>query len=377
MRLIDRYIVVEFSRVFLICFLTFLGLFIVADFVNNFDELAKFGKDHGGLGRVALAFYGPRVPWFFDMVGRVVALVAAVFAVTSLQRHNEMAAMMAAGISRWRIVKPLVYGVGTVAILGMLNRELVIPQLREAISRDAKNFSGDRTVKVWARYDNTTDIFFDGEGLRVASREIEQPKFHLPSNIAARGTRLEAELAKYLPRTKDRPAGFLMTGVTSPKNAALLASIYDGEIPLLFGPADTEWLEQDQLFVPTDLPFEHLRSGNNWRRHASTFSLIAGARNASLGYGADVNVAIHSRILQPVADLLLFFLGMPIVLSKESRNAFIAMGSCMLLIALFVIVSLGFQSMGMNYLMRPSLSAWAPVVIFLPTAVFMSEPLRR
>ena len=117
---IDRYIVTEFLRVFLICFVTFMGLFVVADFVNNLDELLRHGKSHGGLLNVMLGYYGPKVPWFFNLIGRVVALIAAVFAITSLQRNNELAAMMAAGVSRWRIVKPLVVCAGIVTTFGVL-----------------------------------------------------------------------------------------------------------------------------------------------------------------------------------------------------------------------------------------------------------------
>ena len=135
---IDRYILMEFGRVFLICFITFLGLYIVTDFVNNLDELIKYSESQGGMVPTLLNFYGPKVPWFFDLISRIVALVAAVFAITSLQRNNEMAAMMAAGISRWRIVKPIIFGVLVIAVVGAANREFLIPILGTKTTRDAR-----------------------------------------------------------------------------------------------------------------------------------------------------------------------------------------------------------------------------------------------
>ena len=197
---VDRYIVSEFVRVFVICFMTFFGLFVVADFVNHIDELAAQGKAHGGLGKVLLGYYGPKLPWFFDLIGRIVALVAAIFAITSLQRNNEMASMMAAGISRWRIVKPLVYSAALIAVVGMLNRELLIPKLGNSIMREARNYGGERSEKVRSQYDHATGIFVDGVGVIPASRAIDQPRFDLPTELAPRGTRIEANLATWQPQ---------------------------------------------------------------------------------------------------------------------------------------------------------------------------------
>jgi len=374
---IDRYIVTEFARVFVICFVTFLGLYVVADFVNNLDELVQNGKKHGGFVKVVLGYYGPKVPWFFDLIGRVVALVAAIFAVTSLQRSNEMASMMAAGISRWRILKPLIASVATIAILAAVNREVVMPRLGDSIGRDARNYAGDQAEAVRARYDHETDVYFDGESIRAAAKEIDNPQFDLPASLAVRGTALEARLAKHMPAANGRPAGFLLYEVTSPANIANRGSLFLGDQPVVFTPRDCDWLSPDQAFVASRLPFEHLQDGSHWRQFASTLSLIRGARNPSLDYGADVSVTIHSRLVQPILDMTLLFLGIPIVLSRESQNVFMAVGSCMLLITLFVIVSLAFQGLGMHYIMRPSLAVWAPLMIFIPVASLISEPLRR
>ncbi len=376
MKRIDRYIFVEFVRVFCICFVTFLGIFVVADFVNHFDELVRHAKSHGGMGQVLWEYYGAKVPWFFDFIGRIVGLVAAVFAATSLQRNNEMAAMMAAGISRWRIVKPLVFAVGLVAVLGVLNRELLIPKLGERIFADARNLAGDKSEEIHPQYDHATGIFMEGESIVTATKAITKPTFHLPNDLAPRGTVIVAEEAMRIPREGNRPAGFLMSGVDKEKTG-INQTVVKNETLVVAHPSDVEWLKEDQLYVVTDLPFDQLRSNGNWKQCASTLNLINVARNDSLDTGADVSVAIHSRILQPVVDMLLLFLGLPVVLSRESRNAFIAVGSCMLVVTVFVVSVLGLQSLGSSYLIAPSLAAWLPVLIFVPIAFLMSGPLHR
>jgi lipopolysaccharide export system permease protein len=76
-------------------------------------------------------------------------------------------------------------------------------------------------------------------------------------------------------------------------------------------------------------------------------------------------------------DVTLLFLGLPIVVSRESRNAFISAGSCLLVVAGFLAAVAMFQGLGMNYLVRPALAAWAPLLLFVPMATWMSDSLRR
>lgn len=374
---IDRYILSEFARVFLICFATFLGLFIVTDFVNNLDELMEHGNANGGLPRTMLDFYGPKVPWFFDLISRIVALVAAVFAVTSLQRNNEMASMMAAGISRWRIVKPLVIGVLVIAIFGAVNRELVIPRLGDRTTRDARNIAGKSAERFRSQYDHDSGVFIDAKGIVPATRSITEPSISLPTSLAQRGTKLRAATAKHIQARGKVPNGLLLIGVDMDKLGFRQSIKHRDQRVAVYHPGDTEWLKADQLYVPTDLPFEQLKDGNSWRQHASLVSLVANARNKSLDSGADVSVAIHRRILQPIMDMIVLFLGLPVVLSRESRNAFVAVGSCMLVVAVFILATLASHGAGMNYLISPSLSVWLPLIVFIPVAVLMSEPLRR
>ena len=210
MKLIDRYVVFVFARVFMICFFTLLGLFLIADIVGNLAELLRFGKSQGGLFKVLLDYYGPKVPWFFDLMSRVAALIAAVFTVTWLQRNNELAALMAAGVSRWRIVKPLVISVAVIAFLAALNRELLLPRLARELTRDAKNYTGTLAENLNPRYDYSSAIFFDGAGILPGTQEIQKPKFRLPRTLTTSATHLLAESAKYLPAAETHPAGFLL-----------------------------------------------------------------------------------------------------------------------------------------------------------------------
>ena len=99
--------------------------------------------------------------------------------------------------------------------------------------------------------------------------------------------------------------------------------------------------------------------------------------NPSLNLGSDVRVAVHARVIQPILDVCLLFLGLPLLLSRSSRNVFFAIGLCVAIVVGSYLVVFGCQSLGSNYLVSPVLAAWLPLMIFLPLAVWMSNPLRE
>jgi lipopolysaccharide export system permease protein len=104
--------------------------------------------------------------------------------------------------------------------------------------------------------------------------------------------------------------------------------------------------------------------------------LIAGLHNPSVDYGADVRVAIHSRIVQPLLDVVLIFLGLPLVARRESRNVFLAIGVCMAVTTIFMLTVTGCQRLGeISLINPPALAAWAPLMIFVPSAVGLSHAM--
>ncbi len=130
---------------------------------------------------------------------------------------------------------------------------------------------------------------------------------------------------------------------------------------MLITPHDAAWLKPDECFFRSDVAFEQLSEGRDFEDMASTAQLIAGLRNPSLDYGVKERVAIHRRIVRPLLDITLLFLGLPLVVGRESRNVFVAMGVCMLVTTLFMAADIALQQLGENsYLVSPALAAWAP-----------------
>ncbi len=382
MLILHRYLLRQFLQIFMICFCSLDGLYVVIDAFSNLEEFISYGDKHGGGTMLIMGrYYAYRSLSFFDMTSGIVALIAAMFTFALFQRYNELTALLAAGIPKWRIVKPVIVAVGLISIAAALSREFVIPAIRDQLSGDAHDLGGERAKDMHPKRDDTTDILIRGKQTVAKDRSITSPSFLLPPALGASFKQLQAAHAFYLPADAQHPGGYLLKGLTSPHNLTKSPSLPAVGPQVLLTPKDYSWLAPDECFVTSEITFELLVGSDNWRQYASFLELTRGLHNPSLGLGADVAVAIHSRLLQPISDMVLLFLGLPLVLKRGNRNMFVAIGLCLVVVVAFLLVSLSAQYLGSSYLIPggwgPALGAWLPLMIFVPLAVAMSEPLRE
>lgn len=373
MTTIDRYLLRQFLQVFCICYLSLTGLYIVVDAFSNLDEFLRFAEKSGGLAALLTEFYAYRSIYFFDLTSGILALIAAMFTMTWIQRHNELTALMAAGVSKGRVVAPVAIAAMAVSVIAAASREAVIPRIREELARSPEDLAGDVAMELRPRYDNETDILMRGKQTYANEQRINEPNFLLPTSLDRYGNQLLAEDAFYRPPQQGRPGGYLLDGVTRPENLIGKESLQRSGKPAVIMPADADWLEPDQCFVVSGVDFEQLTGGRAWRQFSSTATLIRGLRNQSLGFGADVQVSIHARVVQPFLDITLLFLGLPLVLTRDNRNMFAAVGMCVAIVSGFMLVVFGARYLGSAYLIDPSLAAWVPLMFFVPLAVALAD----
>ncbi|MEX2141142.1 MAG: LptF/LptG family permease [Pirellulales bacterium] len=373
MLLLDRYLLRQFLSVFAIAFCSLAGLYIVADALGHLEEFVTQAGD--SLIATMAEYYGYRTIAFFDRTSGILTLIAAMFTLASFQRHNEMTAVEAAGISKWRTVRPIILAVVAISLFAAASRELVIPQFRDKFSRSAQDLAADSTKRLAPRYDNN-DVFINGRQLRTNQQRIDDPTFRLPPELAHYGRYLVGKTATYQTATDDRPAGFLFENVSQPQSLPAKPSLRlaSGE-PVLMTPHDTTWLKANECFLVSGVAFDQLVDAASWRQYSSTADLIAGLYNRSLDFGADVRVTIHSRLVQPVLDVTLLFLGMPLLLRRGNRNVFLAIGLCLLVVIGFLLVVMSCQYLGTSILVTPVMAVWAPLFVFVPLAAWISEPV--
>jgi len=381
MLIIDRYLLRQFIQAYLVCLVSLTGLFVVIDAFTNLDDFIKFSEGTGDLVRVMAVYYTNQSFVFFDRTSALLTLIAAMFTVTWIQRYNEMTALEAAGISKRRIVMPVIVAAAVVSLMATANREVVVPNIRENLGRSVNDALGSEAAEIQPRYDNQTDILLRGAAALAKENLIKDPSFLLPPGLDKYGKAIIAHKAVFYQANSQHPSGYLLSKVTEPavlsQQPSLRLAGRLGERTVVFTPHDNQWLESNECFVASDVTVDMLEGSSTWRDYSSTPELIHALGNRSLDFGADVRVAIHSRIVQPFRDMTLLLLGLPLVLSRGNRNVFVAIGMCILLAGLYFMVIIGAQHLGNSYWISAPLAAWLPLLVFVPVAVWVAEPLRE
>ncbi len=378
MNIIDRYLLRQFVQNFVICFMSLMGVYVVFDAFTNLEAFLSFAQG-AKLMKIMAAYYGYQSLFFFDRISALLVLMSAMFTMAWIQRHHEMTALMAAGISRIRVVAPVLVAAVVVVALAVVNREIVIPKVKDELAKRPSDLKGNVIEELQSQYDNATDVLIGGRCAVVDQKLIELPVFIVPPYrpaLCAYGKQWSAATARYLPAKDGRPTGYLFTDVTAPKDLAHRPSLALDGRPVLLTPHDyPTWLKPNEAFMVSNVTVDELTGGTVLRRFASTGELIWALKTHSIYLSPDVRVMIHSRILQPLLDITLLFLGLPLVVARDNRNVFMAIGLCMGLVALFFIVAIACQQLGSNCLLSPALAAWGPLMIFVPAAVGMSSAM--
>lgn len=362
MAIIDRYIISGFLKIFLICFFSFSGLYVVVDAFTNLEEFLEMGKE-GGLPNVIVAYYGPRLLEFFDRTAPLIALVAAIFTVAFMQRSNELTAIAAGGISKSRIAKPLLITTLAIILLTAFNREALLPVFRSQLAMQPQDLSKGMGRLIAPTTDHETGILIRGKEVMPAKQEITEPEFSLPEKYQIYGPRISAGLGLYLPADRNHPAGYLLSQLTSGTQNNKSSPLAED---VIFLPDQNEWLASEQVFVASEIAPLWLAFPKEMSRNATLAEMVERSHRQS-SYSKQLKVDIHWRIVQPLFDMSILLIGLPLVISRGERNLFFSAGICMLVIMFMILIVIACQGLGASQILSPpSLAAWLPVIMFLP-----------
>jgi len=365
---IDRYLLFLYSRVFLICFLTLSGLLIVVQVFTNLDEMIAYGKFRGSFVLGLAEYFSPYMLSIYDRMCGLLTLLASMFVVAWLYRTHEMTALLAAGISKGRIIKPILILSAILILLAAVSRELLIPNYSAMLSKTPQELLGESLRPIRPTEDIEMGVTILGRNLQPANTTINNPIFQFLGPASEVSRQITGISAKFMVAGSTHPAGYLVSASKGTEPLAGKKSVRNEKGVFLLLPSDTPWLKPDECFVASKLEFEVLRGGGA-KQFAGTGDLIWRMRNQSHYYGADLTVAVHTRFIQPLLDFTQLLIGIPMILSNRNRNLVSMILSCVLSFAAFFGISIGLHALGANEtFLTPAAAAWAPLLIFGPFA---------
>jgi lipopolysaccharide export system permease protein len=397
MRILDQQRYWAFFKAYVICFVALIGLYIVIDAFSNFDEFSKRAEGAVEMFQIMGRFYLVHTSQFYDRLCGVIGMMAAIFTVTWMQRNNELLAMLAAGISTQRVVRPVWISTIIVSLLAVFNQEVIMPRYAEEIQKRHDD-DGQQRVQVYSRYD-TNRVLIHGREADRSTRTVLSFNATLPVEVFGTIRELEAKQARYIPEDDPKSplkGGWLLRGahLTPPVDASQLKDLGAGWIGLYYlrlTPQDIEagskpdsglLIRLDDLsgfpptfdnrdlvgeayFLRSDLKFDAVTRKRDWYMYATTPELLSGLYDpANEPERQDIAVFLHGRLLRPLLSLNLMLLSLPLVLSGHGRNMFVSLGMSLGTSAVFYGVNFAAQYLGSNAVISPELAAWGPLIAF-------------
>jgi lipopolysaccharide export system permease protein len=345
------------------------GIFIVFDLFTNLDALIHAGKEANNIPLIIGKYYLFKSIPIVMMLSSVLGLLSAMITVATMKRHNELIPIQAAGVSTIRIVMPLIVAVIFVALLATVFREVLLPRYLDELVMDVNSIDKNDGVLVNAIIDNETGTTIHGERTFRRESRISSPNFILRSPVVKQITNIRAKDAIHYPANNKHQAGFMLVGIQDMPEILEGESLYVNNKKIVITHHDEpDWIDIDSCFVVTNVPFDYLASNDAWRQYASTLDMFLAARNKSLDVGNRIFTVMHSRLIQPFLDVMLLFLGLPVVLLNSDRNIFKTLGLSGLIVISFIALREVCQYFGASTDM-PVLGAWLPLLIFGPIAL--------
>ncbi|MBN1327792.1 MAG: LptF/LptG family permease [Candidatus Cloacimonetes bacterium] len=127
MRLLDRYIIREYIKTFLIIIFAFSVLFLVVDISDRLPRLIRKSADTEDI----ILFFVLRLPYLFVLTSPVIVLLSGLFLMNTLSKYNESIAIRGAGISVIRMVTPLFWIGFLFSIFMLVTGDHYLPQAEE------------------------------------------------------------------------------------------------------------------------------------------------------------------------------------------------------------------------------------------------------
>jgi lipopolysaccharide export system permease protein len=376
MTILDRYLLFLFLRTFLVCFLSFTGLYVVIHLFSNLDELSALSQD-SSWPELMMNFYGPRVAEMFGKTAPVLALVAGIFSISMLQRNRELTAIEAGGITKQRAVRSIILAGIAIVGLTVANRELLIPNYKDRLVRTPQNWHDRGKVSMDPQEDTRTGMKFRGKEFFVGEKKFTQANVQLPLTISTAVPRIAAETATILSATELHPAGVLFDGVTLPVVMTNTDSILYQQQPLVYSPKNFPWLGPNQCFIAIKMDADEIAFGKKMAQYRPTLEMIEALKKPKRKFGLSEEVSVHARLLRPVLDITLLLLGLPMIVSNSERNIFVSAGLGFLIVGSVFLVDAACQGLGGYRLLEPAaLAAWLPLIVFVPLAVLSMRKLR-
>ena len=358
MRLLDKYVLSEFLKFFILSLIAFVLIFTIVDL---FEKVDKFIDKKAALSAI-LKYYSFDAPNTIVLMTPVALLLSCFFSVGSLSRHNELTAIRTSGISIYRIFLPLfLLGLVTVGVTLAVN-ELVVPysnHVKLNIWQERIEKKPKRSSKVWnLYYVGKKNSYYQIKCYDPAKRIMEKPTIIWKNSESNIYQRLDADRAAW-------------------DDGWIFFNVYLRQI-------DAEGNERvshhDTLYLPTveELPgdFEKLQKTPEEMDYEELREYVKTLKKRGSDF-VKYLVELHFKLSFPFANFIIVLFGAPLAANLRKTGFAMSFAASLFICFIYWGTIQTSRSMGQNGILPPLAAAWLPNIIFLAGGIYLLHRIRR
>lgn len=348
-RPLDRYVFVEFAKIFIV---TALGLPLLLMLIDLTDNLEKYLQRELPRADIALS-YLYFIPDTMFMALPAAVLFATVFAVGGFTRHSEITAAKASGISFYRMVVPIFIGAFIAGGMNLVLGELVpITNARRADLLAETRFRSDMERMNFAHAGEDGRVY-KASRISRADAVIDFLQIEREGSGADYPTVVvNARTARWTDTTGTARTGWTISDGTM---HVMPDSVTDFAVSFA-----TMW---DNLLTERPVDLLARQRGSNEMRYQELGRFIVALERS----GGDANVLRVERALKlaiPVTCLVIAFFAAPLATSTQRGGAAYGVGVSLGVTVVFLLLVQLTKAVGSKGLIAPELAAWVPNALF-------------
>lgn len=350
MILLHRHLLRSFIRPFFFCSVFFLAMFVVVDVLNQLDEFLTSGAGLDAIGY----YYAAMTPLILAQILPAAILLAALYALGILNRHNEITAMKSNGVSGFRILQP-VFLAGLVISFGLFAmNETVTPQATVAASSIKYGLIKKKSHNINERSVQNVTLLADRHRM-VFARELMIGTRSMYDVIILEHRSDMSLKSKTIARSGVYQDGRWVLYDVLEYQVDERGNVVDK--PQTLDRKEIDLKESPETFLTQYAQPEQM-SYWNLKRY------IKGTRITGYRASNRLLVELYEKISGPFVCLVMLLVSAPLALTSRRGGAMISIGVGLLVIVIFYSFAAVSSALGKGGVLPPFVAAWLPNLIF-------------
>ncbi|MCL2641571.1 MAG: LptF/LptG family permease [Phycisphaerales bacterium] len=374
MRILDRYIVRSFLVNYLLALAVLVGMYILLDLIVNFDNFTRqpvatdAPPSNAWTVLAGIAdYYLYQFLVIFQQVSGAIPLLAAGFTMVRMTRHSELTAMLASGVSLFRVAVPIVLVSVAFSVLNIFNQEVIIP--REFVVQKLLRHHGETGPTI---RNDRIDFIRDNDNSLLSAMSYDRHRKQM-KGVSIEVRDQESRLKRWIMADNavwGIPPGeniehWIMHNVMQIDDAVHVDPVKQvaGTVPVM--------IHQTSI-TPQQLDLIIQRKAVDYLSSRQVRDLAANPMEMNK---APLYKVMYLRFTQPMMNIIMLLIGIPFLLTREPSRLIQNMMYCVGVTAVvFAVTFLLFSLSGKT--ISPLLAAWLPVLIFGPISVVMLDSIK-